>query len=97
MRRLAVPLAFAFAVGLAGGCASEVDTSELVPISGYQEWTRFDATGQIPGHGDTYRIIYVNPVGTMFKGYGEYPFGTIIVKEVHTLTDSGEAGDLEYV
>lgn len=86
----------AIALGL-GGCSSTVDTSNLSPIDGYEEWYRIDAAGQIPGHGDTYRIIYVNAVGRMYKGFGPYPEGTTLVKEIRTLEENGEPGDLEYV
>ena len=68
------------------------------PLGDYTTWKRFDVTGEAPGHGDTYRIIYVNdiaadPASPLYVGY---PEGSIVVKEIHS-NDGGEPGALKYV
>lgn len=93
---LATGLAIGLAIGLAAGCSSST-VVEPDPVPGdYTSWFRLDTTGEVPGHGDTYRIIYVNDSGTAFVGAGEYGNGTVIVKEVHDL-DGDQPGDLQYI
>lgn len=84
----------ALVVVLAASC--EVDTSSLDPIEGYTEWYRLDNTGAIPGHGDSYRVIHVNDVARGYAHAGEYPVGSVIVKEVRA-NDDEMPGDLSYV
>jgi hypothetical protein len=93
MRRALYPLV---ALALAA-CGETVDTAGLPSVDGYSDWHRIDVTGPAPGHGDTYRIIYVNEVGRGYAHAGQYPAGTVIVKEIHALTGAGEAGDLDYI
>lgn len=83
------------AIALAGGCIGPVVEPERVPDD-YTEWYRVDATGAVSGHGDSYRIIYVNQAGTEFEGTGLYPDGTVIVKEIHE-RDSDQPGALRYI
>jgi hypothetical protein len=84
------------AIGLAAGCSgATVVEPEPIPAD-YTSWTRVDTSGEVPGHGDTYRITYVNEAGTEFPGAGEYGNGTVIVKEVHDL-DGDQPGDLQYL
>jgi hypothetical protein len=83
---------------LAAGCGEgTVVDVEPVPAD-YTEWFRLDSVGPVPGHGDTYRIIYANDQartrGTTVVG--TYPQGSIIVKEVHE-RDGDQPGDLKYI
>jgi hypothetical protein len=57
-------------------CTEVVDVE---PPGDYTTWTRIDTWGSTPGHGDTYRIIYVNDMGKADPP----PIGTILVKEVY--------------
>lgn len=89
-------------------CSDPVDATAHPPIPAatYQQWKKIEVHGDLPGHGgDTYRIIYANPIAQSFEG-GQYPSGpddastSILVKEVHDLagTDSAPApGALQYV
>jgi hypothetical protein len=79
---------------LAAGC--EVDTSTLEPLDDYTEWYRLDNTGKVPGHGDTYRVIYVNDAARGYAHAGEYEVDSVIVKEVRA-NDDDTPGDLSYV
>ena len=84
------------AIGLVGvGCAP-VDVSGLDPLTGYEQWYRVDASGRVPGHGDSYRIIYANDAARQYLHEGRYPFGSVIVKEIRD-ADGGENGALDYI
>ena len=90
MRVMSIALVLA-----ATACAVPVDPE---PVGDYTTWKRLDVRGPAPGHGDTYRIIYVNdvaadPTQSFVDGYAE---GSIIVKEIRDDRD-GEPGDLKYV
>jgi hypothetical protein len=78
------------------GCSESVDTAGLPSAADYDQWHRVDVTGAAPGHGDTYRIIYVNDVGREYVG-GRYAPGTVLVKEIRSLTGEGGPGDLDYI
>jgi hypothetical protein len=95
---------------LALACSSgTVVDVEPVPAD-YTDWYRIDVTGEVPGHGDTYRIIYANddarlfgqtivvdrPSGPSLLHYDDYPNGSIIVKEIHE-RDGDQPGDLKYI
>lgn len=54
MRALAIALLMTAACG-----GSKVVEPTPIPDD-YTSWLRVDTTGAIPGHGDTYRIIYAN-------------------------------------
>lgn len=76
-------------------CAEPIDPE---PLGDYTTWKRLDVTGRAPGHSDTYRIIYANPLAadsnwSMQLGYQE---GSILVKEIRD-NDGGTPGDLRYV
>ena len=95
MRRVVV-----LALGLAAlvGCGDPVDAP---PLGDYQSWgTSFDFVGPAPGHGDTYRRVYVNSIAADSEppadGYTGYPDGSIFVKEVYD-NDGGAPGALRYV
>jgi hypothetical protein len=90
-RALAVALAFSLA-----GCAAEVDTSDLPDISDYRSWPSFEVSGELPGHGDTVREIFVNDLAQSWSGAGEYPLGTVIIKDVYERKGS-ERGSLSYI
>lgn len=77
------------------GCSEAVD---LDPPGDYTTWKRFDVTGEAPGHGDTYRIIYANDVASdpSSQLYIGYPLGSIIVKEIYD-NDDGQPGAMRYV
>ncbi len=87
---------------VAAGCSSStVVDVEPVPAD-YTDWYRLDVTGNVPGHGDTYRIIYANDVARLFGTVIDeniiyaYPPGSIIVKEIHEL-DGDQPGDIKYL
>ena len=80
---------------LAASCKVAVSPE---PLGDYTSWKRVDVTGEAPGHGDTYRIIYANdiaadPTAPLYVGYAE---GSIIVKEIYA-NDAGEPGVLKSV
>lgn len=81
----------------AGACNELVDTTALPPIDGYTSWYRVDSTGRVPGHGDTYRIIYANDVAHAFGHAGSYQEGSVLVKEIRYLDDTGLPGDIRYI
>jgi hypothetical protein len=72
---------------------TEVDTSELPPLDGYRDWLTVEATGKVGGHGDSFRIIYVNAEAASYAGAAEYPLGSVLVKEIFDERD----GNLKYV
>lgn len=84
-------------LALSSGCPQTVDTSGLQPLDGYEDWYRLDSTGEVPGHGDSYRIIYANDIARSFAHAGRYPSGTVIVKEIRDMTEDGGPGDLRYL
>jgi len=80
---------------MALGCAQPVDAP---PLGDYTQWKRLDVTGEAPGHGDTYRIIFVNDAARMpaIEIATLYPVGSTIVKEIRD-NDAGTPGALRYV
>jgi hypothetical protein len=79
--------------GAWAGCAVPVSPE---PVGDYTTWKRIDTWGTVPGHGDTYRIIYANEVAVAYPGAGAYAEGAIIVKEIYDNQD-GTPGDLRYL
>lgn len=65
--------------------AACTQTADVAPLGDYRGWKRLDTYGKAPGHGDTYRIIYVNDVAET----GQYTSGTIFVKEVYNRVGDG--------
>lgn len=82
---------------LSAGCAVEVDTTNLPSIDNYQSWESQVVIGPAPGHGDTYREIYINEVGRNYSHAGPYNEGTVFVKEIYSIRESDQPGDLLYV
>lgn len=66
-------------------CACGGGTLELDPLGNYTAWKRIDTRGFTPGHGDTYRIIYVNDLASQVGG--QRSVGAILVKEVYDSVD----------
>jgi len=87
-------LALLTALGASACVASEAVSPP--PLGDYTSWHRVDTWGPAPGHGDSYRIIYVNDVARGFTG-GQYPEGSVLVKEIRARTADGAPGDLSYV
>lgn len=79
MRRAALAAAVVV-LGALGACDGGAVT--VAPVGDYTGWKRVDTYGLVPGHGDSYRMIYVNDIARQFAG-GQYAEGTILVKEVH--------------
>ncbi|MFN0249685.1 MAG: cytochrome P460 family protein [Kofleriaceae bacterium] len=80
---------------LVAGCAADLDVE---PLGDYTQWKRIDVTGPAPGHGNTYRVIYADPLAAdpawpLRLGYQD---GSILVKEIRDNVD-GQPGDLQYV
>jgi hypothetical protein len=76
-------------------CAEPVSPE---PLCDYTGWKRLDVQGPAPGHGDTYRIIFANPIAAdpdqeFLDGYAD---GAVLVKEIRD-NDDGSPGALRYV
>jgi hypothetical protein len=95
-RRLSVAL-----VVLLAGCfpSEEIDPADLtVSIADYRDWTAVEPLlGTAPGHGDTYRVLYVNDAALAYTGGGFYPEGSAMVKEIYDLAGTDGRGDLRYI
>ena len=96
MRAITIPVGL-ICLALCSGCPPTVDTSDLPSLDGYEDWYRVDSTGAVPGHGDSYRIIYANDTARAFPHAGRYQAGTVIVKEIRDTADDGGPGDLRYL
>ncbi len=86
------------ALAALAGCGDPVDAP---PIDDYRSWnTHFDFVGPAPGHGDTFRRVYVNAIAVAseagFDEYDGYDDGSIFVKEVYDLAD-GQPGALREI
>lgn len=92
MRALAVLVAL-------GGCAESVSPE---PLGDYTLWpseggATFTVGGVAPGHGDTIRVIYVNPTARQATDISPtYPEGATIVKEIRENND-GQPGPIRYI
>jgi hypothetical protein len=78
---------------LAAGCGDVVTPTPLP--DDYTTWSRIDTYGEVPGHGDTYRVIYVNDAARAPDGLRN-DLDAVLVKEVRDNLD-GEPGDLQYL
>jgi len=75
MMTRSMQLALALALG---ACIGE----DVTPpdVGDYQNWAHVTLTGEIPGHGDTRRVVYVNDV---IVDRGPTERDAIIVKEIY--------------
>ncbi|MBL0216579.1 MAG: hypothetical protein IPQ07_22190 [Myxococcales bacterium] len=71
-------------------CTDSVSPPEL---GDYTSWHRVDTFGNVPGHGDSYRIIYVNDIA---RTRGTTERDAVLVKEVHD-NDNGQPGALRII
>lgn len=92
---LAATLVAAALAALLAACGDPVSPE---PLGDYTAWKRLDTFGELPGHGDSYRIIYANDVALTYAG-GSYPEGSVLVKEIRARTGAGgaEPGELRYL
>lgn len=80
-------------------CAEPVSPE---PLGDYAAWpamggATFTVRGTAPGHGDTVRVIYVNPTARMAESISPtYPLGSTIVKEIRD-NDGGDGGEIRYL
>ncbi|MFA6507231.1 MAG: cytochrome P460 family protein [Treponemataceae bacterium] len=86
----------AAAAFLATGCAPK-DAGSGLGVLDYSVWektTNVELDFPIPGHENHYRKIFINKIGAEYRKTGErgeYPDGTIVVKEIYEgLTDPKE-------
>ncbi len=81
-----------------GACGEKLDPDDIeVSIEGYTAWNRVEPLlGPVPGHGDTYRIMYRNETALHYTGAGTYPLGSAIVKEIYDLSGKDGKGALNY-
>jgi hypothetical protein len=95
--------AFAFMVAVVAGLAAGACGESISPeaLGDYENpdagWYRIETYGPAPGHGDTYRIIYANPVA---HTSGTTTLGATLVKEVFDDIVTGDQhapGSLRYV
>lgn len=85
---------FAFAA-----CKTDISAEDVssVPIADYESWDKVEPLlGPVPGHGDSYRVMYRNEEARSYTGAGEYPLGSAIVKEIYSLKGKDEKGSLSY-
>jgi hypothetical protein len=66
---------------LLAACAG--DPVAVAPLGDYTTWKQFDTYGKAPGHGDTYRTIYVNDIAEGYLEGGGYDSGSTFVKEIY--------------
>jgi hypothetical protein len=74
----------------ASACSEPVSPE---PLGDYTTWDKIETFGPAPGHGDTYRIIYINDIA---RGMGTSTLGAVLVKEVRT-NAGGTPGDLRVI
>lgn len=90
---------------LLAGCATEtldvrVDvpywelTTDDTPVG--ERWSLRVTYGETPGHGDTIRHIYADPLAQTFGGDRAYPQGSMLVKEIYENV-GGREGALQVI
>lgn len=98
--RAASPLPAAALTGLLGAALLSAcgDPVTPEPLGDYTSWKRLDTYGELPGHGDSYRIVYANDVALTYAG-GSYPEGSVLVKEIRARAGAAgsEPGTLRYL
>lgn len=80
-------------------CKEDIDPADVasVPIDDYETWDKVEPLlGPVPGHGDSYRVMYRNKEARSYTGAGEYPLGAAIVKEIYSLEGDDGKGSLRY-
>jgi len=82
--------AWLLAVAVLASCAEDVSPPEL---GDYSTWYRIETMGEVPGHGDSYRLIFVNDIARM-RGTSERD--AVLVKEVRDNVN-GAPGDLRVI
>lgn len=97
MRQTVKTIALAAFCAALMGCIETVDVSGEAPIDDYESWYRVDVWGNIPGHGESYRVIYANDAARQYAHVGQYPVGSVLVKEVRELVGEDQPGDLRYL
>ena len=83
-------------LAVALGVAAMACTEPVTPpeeLGDYTAWDKIETYGPAPGHGDTYRIIYINDIA---RRMGTATLGATLVKEVHDNVD-GAPGDLRVI
>ena len=68
---------------IAMSLAACADSGESIAIPEHATWPSIQFTGEVPGHGNTIRVVFINDVAQQFSG-GQYPEGSILINEVHT-------------
>jgi hypothetical protein len=90
---------------LVTACAA--DPADVPAVGDYTQWKQIVTTGNAPGHGDTYRVIYFNAIAENYdydgtgmrplpEGERGYPEGSVVVKEVYNREGDG-AGSLRVI
>jgi hypothetical protein len=82
---------FAVVAVVAACTGAESVTPE--PLGDYTTWDTIETYGPAPGHGDTYRIIYINDIA---RRMGTATVGATLVKEVRD-NDGGAPGELRVI
>lgn len=82
------------ALGAALLVACTTDAVTPPPLGDYTAWDQFTTWGDAPGHGDTVRVIYVNPIA---RSNGPLALDAVIVKEIHDDAGDHVPGALRYV
>ena len=80
------------ALVLLAGCTEPVP-ADVEPVGDYTAWDKVETYGPAPGHGDSYRIIYINDIA---RRMGTSTLGAILVKEVRDNVDN-TPGDLRVI
>lgn len=85
-------------------CGEDV-TVEPLPADYHDTWKMLTVAGNAPGHSDSIRLIYANPIATTPRDPGleqgdvlevGMPLGSVLVKEVYEDND-GEPGALRHI
>ena len=90
MTRVSASVMFAL---LSASCFTEVDN---VLEDDYRDWYSVTAVGEVPGHGDSYRVMFANDDARSWSGSGEYPADSVIVKEIYH-RDGDAMGEFRYL
>ena len=58
------------------------ETVDLPLPADYTSWGHIEVSGEVPGHGNTFRIIYANPLATD-PTQPRYQEGSMLIKEIY--------------